>query len=251
MVEASSRSPHPPSVAEAGEAFLAGLGPTLVVAPHPDDESIGCGGLVAMLCLREVPVSVVLVSDGTMSHPNSARFPPAARHALRLGEMREALACLGAAATIPIELGCRDGDVPCTGHSGFAAAASALADALNTTAARTLVAPWRRDPHPDHRASSELARAARDMVERPLRFIEYAVWLEDRGGDDEQPQPDELREWRLDISSVVDRKLAAVAAHRSQCGQVIDDDPGGFVLSPAMRRRCAEPVERYFEVGLW
>ena len=149
------------------------------------------------------------------------------------------------------ELGCRDGDVPCVGQPGFAAAASALADAVNAAAARTLVAPWRRDPHPDHRASSALARAARDRLQRPVRLIEYAVWLDERGNDDERPQPDELREWRLDIGGVIDRKLAAVAAHRSQCGEVIDDDPGGFVLSPAMRRRCAEPVERYFEVGPW
>ncbi|WP_262895303.1 PIG-L family deacetylase [Hymenobacter lapidiphilus] len=56
-------------------AYAATLGPTVVIAPHPDDESLGCGGLLALLARANVPVWCVLMSDGTMSHPNSAKFP--------------------------------------------------------------------------------------------------------------------------------------------------------------------------------
>ena len=59
--------------------FAPTLGPTVVVAPHPDDESLGCGGLLALLRRAGVAVGAVLVSDGTMSHPSSVKFPAAAR----------------------------------------------------------------------------------------------------------------------------------------------------------------------------
>jgi hypothetical protein len=54
--------------------------------------------------------------------------------------------------------------------------------------------------------------------------------------------------WRLDIGAVVQAKLRAVSAHRSQCGGVIDDDPTGFTLPASMLSRCAEPWELYYEL---
>ena len=126
--------------------FVDRLGPTLVVAPHPDDESIGCGGLIALLCERGVPVSVILLSDGSGSHPNSRRFAAAARCALRLAEMRQALERLGVAAPL-IALGWPDGALPRCGETGFDAAAAVLEQQLRTLAPATVLAPWRRDPH--------------------------------------------------------------------------------------------------------
>ena len=63
--------------------WLEDWGATLVAAPHPDDESIGGGGLIAMLRERGVAVNVVRVSDGTISLPNSIAWP-SARRALRV-----------------------------------------------------------------------------------------------------------------------------------------------------------------------
>jgi hypothetical protein len=48
----------------------------VVVAPHPDDESIACGGLIALLARRSVVVNVIIVTDGCGSHPNSSAYPP-------------------------------------------------------------------------------------------------------------------------------------------------------------------------------
>jgi LmbE family N-acetylglucosaminyl deacetylase len=45
--------------------------PFIVIAPHPDDESLACGGLIAEACRQAIRGKVVIVSDGAGSHPNS------------------------------------------------------------------------------------------------------------------------------------------------------------------------------------
>src|SRR5687768_8056870 len=66
------------------------FGPTLVVAPHPDDESLGCGGALALLGRAGLPVWLLFVSDGAGSHPGSRRYPAPALRVLRESEARAA-----------------------------------------------------------------------------------------------------------------------------------------------------------------
>src|SRR5690349_1462027 len=73
------------------------FGRTLVVAPHADDESLGCGGTIATMCARGLPVHVLFVSDSAGSHPNSRDYPEARLRELREQEAGDALAALGAA----------------------------------------------------------------------------------------------------------------------------------------------------------
>src|SRR5271165_6675226 len=76
-------------------APLATLGRVAVFAPHPDDESLGCGGLIARLKDEGSLVHVVVMSDGSGSHPNSRRYPGPKLAALRQTEARAAVARLG------------------------------------------------------------------------------------------------------------------------------------------------------------
>ena len=69
--------------------------PFIVVAPHPDDESLACGGLIADACRQGLRGKVVIVSDGAGSHPNSKAYPPDRLTALREEEARRAGAELG------------------------------------------------------------------------------------------------------------------------------------------------------------
>jgi LmbE family N-acetylglucosaminyl deacetylase len=220
----------------------------LVIAPHPDDEALGCGGLIARLRACDVAVTVLLVSDGSMSHPGSLRFPAAARGALREMEMRAALACLGVRAGSLYRLGCVDGAVPARGQPGFGAAVDKLCRLLEMTEPETLVAPWRRDPHRDHRASADIVQAARNRLHRKPRLLEYGVWLGERGVVEDRPREDEAWEYWLDIATVRGRKSSAIAAHASQHGKVIVDDPGGFALAPGFVDRVLASPERFFEV---
>jgi len=224
------------------------LGAVAVIAPHPDDESIGCGGLIALLCQQGQPVSVVLLSDGALSHPGSLRWTRSERVRLRLAEFHAALRMLGVGADGARALQWPDGALPSAGSAGFGAAVTELAACLAEVRLTTLLVPWRRDPHPDHRAASAIARAANAGLKRPARVLEYPVWAPQRGSDAEQPRLHEATHWRVDVAAVVDHKLRAINAHQSQLGGVIDDDPAGFVLPPDMLARCAQPFETYYEV---
>jgi LmbE family N-acetylglucosaminyl deacetylase len=230
-------------------SYAATLGPTVVIAPHPDDESLGCGGLLALLREADVPVWCVLVSDGSMSHPNSVKFPAAARQALRETELRLALTELGVDSHQLHLLRLPDGSVPTPETPAGAAAVQQLHALLGQIAPQTILCPWRRDPHPDHRATSALVRAALAMLPHSPRLLEYLVWAWERAAPEDLPQPGEVTGWRLDVGSALRQKQRAIAAHRSQLAPgIIDDDPTGFLLSVDMLGHFAQPFEAYLEL---
>ena len=112
---------------------------------------------------------------------------------------------------------------------------------------QTLLLPWRRDPHRDHRATWQLwARAACDEGWTG-RVLEYLVWAFERGEGDEWPQAAEARAFRVDIGEVTARKRAAIGAHASQVTHLIDDAEQGFWLSPAVIAHFERPFEIYLE----
>lgn len=231
-------------------SFVAGLGSTVVVAPHPDDEALGCGGLLALLAQAGQPVAAVLVSDGTMSHPGSVVFSAPARRAVRMAEFFQALTILGADEAAPLLLDLPDGEVPPSADApGFTAAASELRVFLERQQAATVLVPWRRDPHPDHRATAQLVQAALAGMAHPPRRLEYLVWAWERAAPADLPAPtDAVAGFRVDISAVTTQKRRAIAAHRSQVAPgVFTDDPGGFLLSADMLARFAGPYEVFFE----
>jgi len=69
----------------------------LILAPHADDESLGCGGLIAACCERGRPPFVVILTDGAASHPGSTQYPPERLRQLRSQEARKAVGNLGLA----------------------------------------------------------------------------------------------------------------------------------------------------------
>lgn len=230
--------------------YAATLGPTAILIPHPDDEALGCGGLLALLRRAGLPVWPALVTDGTMSHPNSVRFPPKARQQLRAQELRQALRELGVADADLLTLNLPDGAAPhYPEQPGFGEAADQLRRWVQHYRPQTLLLPWRRDPHPDHRATYALAQAALAGVPQPPQQLEYVVWAWERAAAADLPQPGEARGWRLDIGPALAHKQRAIHAHASQLGGVIDDDPAGFQLSPDMLAHFAQPFETYFEPG--
>jgi LmbE family N-acetylglucosaminyl deacetylase len=223
------------------------LGPTLVVAPHPDDESLGCGGTIARLRQAGVPVSVLTVSDGTQSHPNSVSYPADRLRQTREAEMIEALAVLGVGVDAVTFLRQPDARVPTPEQPDFERVVCEVVSLLKKIDPTTVLLPWRRDPHRDHRATWQILNAALSRVKKPPRRLEYIVWLWERADPADWPQPNEALCWRVDIGPVLDVKKRAIAAHRSQVTRLIDDDPTGFWLSPALLTHFDRPDEFYFE----
>lgn len=219
----------------------------VVVAPHPDDETLGCGGAIALLRSLGCKVQILVISDGTLSHPRSRKYPASALRALREMETIAATAVLGVDVSDVTFLRLQDGAIPTPRSFGMQDAVARCRDYLTAFAPNTIFLPVRYDPHPDHRATWELIQAA--LVDLPVstRTIEYPIWdwnPEQRGSLSEQ---DRVSGWRLDITQVVELKQQAIAAYRSQTTNLIDDDPEGFRLTPEMLANFAHPWEVYLE----
>ena len=149
---------------------LTGFSEMIVVAAHPDDETLGFGATCAMLATRGVRVQVVSVSDGGASHPNSA-----ALHGRRLEEARRAELCHAARALgvgEPISLGLPDGQIG--DHEDRLT--DLLGDILAGRPAGTCcAATWSGDGHPDHEAVGRAAAAATELA--GIELLEYPVWM--------------------------------------------------------------------------
>jgi len=160
----------------------------LVFAPHPDDETLGCGGTLALLA-GHCAVKVVLVTDGG----GAGELPPSAV-ATRRQEFAAAMAVLGVADHA-------QWDYP-DGHfydsPGFQAQAAALLDAFDPD---WVLFPSPLDYHRDHINLSVALRRA--CAGRKLRQIHYEVW---------SPLP---ATHYVDISAVMEQKLRALDCHRT------------------------------------
>jgi LmbE family N-acetylglucosaminyl deacetylase len=247
--DAATRSP-PAGATELGP--LASLGRVAVFAPHPDDESLGCGGLIARLHDEGNRVHVVVMSDGSGSHPNSPRYPGPKLAALRQAEARDAVGRLGLDPANDVEfLGLPDRAVPGeAGTPAFTAAVDAVATRLARWEIDTVVAPLRGDAHDDHRASFRIINAALALQERRPRLLEYGIWgTPGRAGVAIDPHQTPFRHYYIDVSRVLRRKRAAIACHRSQITNLIDDDPTGFRLSPRTIGHFSTRWESFYEAS--
>lgn len=197
---------HPPQVA----ADPPGIRP-LVLAPHPDDESIGCGGTLALYARLGVPVQVVFMTDGRLGDPALRRLPvrsprretlEAALVERRMAEARAALQALGA--TGGHFLGAPDGAL------GLAVdqVAPRLADLLRELRPDVVLLPFVTDRHADHAATGRcLLVAARQLGPGwgdAVDCLGYEVW---------SPIYANLA---IDISQVMNVKRRAIACHASQ-----------------------------------
>jgi LmbE family N-acetylglucosaminyl deacetylase len=218
--------------------------PFIVVAPHPDDESLACGGLTAEACRQGLPGKVVIVSDGAGSHPNSKAYPPDRLTALREEEAKQAGAELGLKPEDMLFLRLPDRFVPFEGEEAERAI-DALVDCVRDIGARSLFVSWRHDPHCDHEASYRITREAQRRVGE-AKLFEYVVW-----GHTLPPstEVDPIRSgFRIRIDQkALENKRRAIAAHRSQTTDLIDDDPAGFRFTKSGLTRFDLPYEFFLE----
>jgi len=211
--------------APVGIATLAPPGGLLIVVPHPDDETLGCGMAIAAAADAGRRIAILLLTDGEASHPGSRRFPEDRRRALRRNEFDRALTMLAPGCRVRIWAAhCPDG------ASGPSAADERLFQAALGAArshgTRAVWSTWEGDPHCDHEAAAKLAaRLARELGAAHWSF---PVW--GRFGKRPVPHPLRLFAKRRFASA----KRAAMAAHASQMTDLIGDDPHGFVMPPAL-----------------
>lgn len=208
----------------------------VVVAPHPDDEVLMVGGLMALWAELARPVLVVAVTDGEGSHPGSTRWPAERLARERIAESELALSRLGSQAAV-LRVGVADGQV------------ATQRDVLTALLLRTLTpsdivfTTWALDGHPDHEATAVAARRAARATGARLYEVPVWGWHWARPGDGRMPWS---RALHIALAPrLVQRKCAAVHAFRSQW-EADPSCPDSPVLRPSMLRRAQRGFELVF-----
>jgi len=223
--------------AVAGEHFLAAAARVVVVAPHPDDEILACGGLLQTAAAHGVPQLLVAVTDGEASHPGSSAWPEARLRAQRPRETLAALACLGIDRPALLRLGLPDGGVSACEHMLGARLAALLmpGDLVVTT--------WRYDAHPDHEACARACALAAAGCGATLLEAPVWGWHWSAPGDGAMPL---ARARKLPLTpAMLENKRAALRCFDSQT--IADAAQGAApVLSAQAIERLLHPFELYF-----
>jgi LmbE family N-acetylglucosaminyl deacetylase len=215
-------------------------GPVLVVAPHVDDETLGCGGTMARLA-ADLPIHVLYAADGRLS-PSGPDGKPAAEAAslpaIRRAEAEAAMRRLG----VPVDhlhfLALPDGAL--AAHATRLEAG--LRERIVALAPRTVLAPFRHDQHPDHLAVYRATRAALGGVSGVV-LLEYFVYYRYPllAEKDIRRAVDPRHLLAIDIDPVRDRKRAALDDYPSQVTRFFPWQQRPVLTAPVLDDHCAGP----------
>ena len=209
----------------------------VVVAPHPDDEVLGAGGVLAAAADAGYPILVVAVSDGGASHPGSTRWPSELLVPQRIAERRNALRTVGIDPSQVLALHLPDGDLGTHVHRLTAQ----LTDILSAT--DVVISPWQWDGHPDHEAVAAATTAASDASGSTALQVPIWGW---HWVDPKASGFPEDRAMRFDLpAAALARKRSAVRCFVSQ----LTDDPStgaGPILPEWVLNRLLRNCEVFF-----
>lgn len=205
--------------------FEPGEAPIVLVSPHPDDETLAVGGLVASQCESNRDVTVVAVTDGENAYGHQPGLGM-----IRSSELDQAVNLLGGGKARVIRLGLID-----SGVSGqldlLVERLAALVDGQTH-----LIAPFKGDYHPDHEACGRAAEIVAKVS--GCRLTQYFFWTWHRG------TPADLTGLTLESFALNcdthQRKLEALRCHRSQLERTSGE--------PILSDRLLAPARRSFEV---
>jgi LmbE family N-acetylglucosaminyl deacetylase len=176
----------------------------LVLAPHPDDESIGCGGAVCLHAQAGDSVAAVFLTSGEKGLPNLARDEA---WRIREAEAHEAAEILGIAKLHFL----RGADGALAGE--VAEIAATLRPILQSEKPNLVYLPHIGEWHPDHKAATPILQRALQGLQMSVQIRAYEIWTP-------------LSEFQHleNIDAVMPRKLEAIRAHRSQLEQLAYSD---------------------------
>jgi LmbE family N-acetylglucosaminyl deacetylase len=199
----------------------------VIVAPHPDDETLAVGGFISSARREAKRIIVVAVTDGEHAYDDEPDLGK-----IRRVEQEKALAALDVSPRDIVRLGLRDREV--------GAQEGLLIEALIklTSSGALILAPWPGDFHPDHEASGRAAREAARISGAKLAY--YFFWTWHRGS------PESISSLPLHVFPLAPEFLAAklkgLQCHVSQLSRSSGD--------PVLPESLLGPTRRNFEVIL-
>lgn len=230
----------------------------LILAPHPDDETLGCGAVILRKVAAGTPVTVVVVADGRHSH-RSDYLTPEEVGALRHAEMVEVGRRLGLPAQSLRQLGFEDRHLTEREDE----LVDVVGDLITELDPDEVYATGAFEPHADHSALGRATRRALARQERPPLLMEYPIWMWSQMYDGGVNAP-----WRTQLATVraalellllrrtpakvraaefVASKLYALDGHASQLGRPagIPADERWWGLPKSLLDAAADSVELF------
>jgi len=145
--------------------------PVIVFSPHPDDETLGCGGTIIKKRKVGSDVTIVFMTDGHQSHAHLI-----AAHRLKSIRAREALAAsgvLGVGESDVLFLGFEDGEL-CENQD---AAILKVVEILQHRRPDEIFIPYHREALPDHVATHGIVVSALHTCGSNVTVYEYPIWF--------------------------------------------------------------------------
>jgi N-acetylglucosamine malate deacetylase 1 len=208
----------------------------IVFSPHQDDETLGCGGAIALKRQQGVPVKVVFMTDGR--YGSLQPMPTEEFIQLRKKEATTALDALGVAASDIVFLDQLDGTLANLASEPRQHLVEQLVQLLQQTAPGEVYVPHRKDFHADHEATYELVRTAIAQSGLQVDLLQYPIWIFWQNPLAFQLTKQDLtRAYRLVINPVRDKKRQAIETYQSQISG----------LSRGFLQRFFSPYELYFK----
>ncbi|MGH8962832.1 MAG: PIG-L family deacetylase [Jatrophihabitantaceae bacterium] len=213
----------------------------LVVAAHPDDETLGAGGLIRDAATGGASVRVLVATDGEASHPGSPTLSSERLATVRRAEVAEAVGALSHAAKVEF-LGLPDGAL----GEHLDQLTAAIVEQLD--GCTHVLSPWRGDHHADHEAAAEAVRTA--VAGRAgVRHWQYPIWAWHWAQPDSSELPWPVMR-RLELTpAAVRAKQTAIGCHASQHAPLSDAAGDEPILSPGLLAHFARPFETFVVDG--
>ncbi|WP_281826308.1 PIG-L deacetylase family protein [Jannaschia rubra] len=237
-------------------------GTCLILAPHPDDETLGCGGLILHKRAAGARVDVVVVTDGAATHgaDGASTLTPTATVVLRERETVAACDVLGVSRDRLDFLKFPDGDL--AAHEDRLR--ERLAELVADLAPAEIYVCALSDGHRDHRALARVVRALHgagqlggaQLWEYPIWFWDFRSWrpagASNKGGFVAGVRAALTAAGQVDavhvsLAGLRDRKKAALNCHRSQVG-LLEEEPGWIGLQQQFLDFFLRDREVFFRV---
>ncbi len=215
----------------------------VVIAPHQDDEALGCAGLIATRRAAGLPVRIVYITNGAGSHPGHPRLQPADIAHLRQSEAICAMGKLQLAESALHFLGAADGTLSRLSPNAFEELAGRLAASLAALAPTELFVPCRDDTSSEHTGAFELTLRALQIAGLTPRMFEYPVWARWRPQQLLRFGLIDRKVWRLYFPRFTVLKHDALSAYVSQSAPT---PPWPEPVLPRGFIACFDSAEEYF-----
>ncbi len=210
----------------------------MVFSPHQDDETFGCGGMIALKREQGIPVVVAFLTDGQGSVSEDSQIKDKIIQT-RKEEAITALSILGVESSEIYFLDKADGTLQDLEALQRQETIEQIAELLEKYKPGEVYVPHEKDCHKDHEAAYTLVKEAIAIAKIEVELLEYAIWLFWRAPLFIMLKLQDIANaYRLSIAAVQDKKKRAIASYSSQ----LESLPPGFI------KRFLGSYEIFFKV---